>query len=135
MNLSIYSLHHLAFKGILSFFFVFRHQDWDAIAEELGTNRSGYQCFIVYQNKLNCSLRRNNWDPEEDTKLIQIVEKYRIGEYIPWGKVCFQLYSCQLSAFAQTISTLNWRYSLWFVIMYILSLDVLTGYLSYGWTN
>lgn len=67
--------------------FFSRHQDWDEIAKELGTNRSGYQCFIVYQNKLNTSLRRNTWEAEEDKKLLQIVEECRIGEYIPWGKV------------------------------------------------
>lgn len=69
----------------------YNHQDWDKIAEELGTNRSGYQCFIVYQNKLNVSLKRNTWDPAEDKKLLRAVEKYKIGNFIPWGKVAYDM--------------------------------------------
>lgn len=66
-------------------------QDWDKIAAELGTNRSGYQCFIVFQNKLNTSLKKNVWDPDEDLKLLKTVEKHRIGDYIPWGKVAYHM--------------------------------------------
>lgn len=74
------------FLKLFSFYF-FRQQNWDAIAKELGTNRSSYQCFIVYQNKLNASIKRNLWEPHEDKRLVELVEKFRIGDYIPWAKV------------------------------------------------
>lgn len=69
--------------------FLHSNEDWDNIAEMLGTNRSGYQCFIVYQNKLNSSFRKSNWSPEEDKKLAKVIEMCRLGDYIPWGKVRF----------------------------------------------
>ncbi|KAK3923142.1 snRNA-activating protein complex subunit 4 [Frankliniella fusca] len=84
-----------------------KHQDWDKIAEELGTNRSGYQCFIVFQNKLNAALKRNTWEPWEDKKLLQAVERHRIGNFIPWGKVAYDM---ENRTKAQVFN--RWSYSL-----------------------
>ncbi|XP_034230203.1 snRNA-activating protein complex subunit 4 [Thrips palmi] len=69
----------------------YKQQNWDLIAEQLGTNRSGYQCFIVFQNKLNENIKRSMWEPEEDQRLQNLVEKFRIGDYIPWAKVTYHL--------------------------------------------
>lgn len=69
----------------------YEQQNWDLIAKELGTNRSGYQCFIVYQNKLNENIKRAAWEPHEDQRLVELVEQFRIGDYIPWAKVAYYL--------------------------------------------
>lgn len=64
------------------------HQDWEEIAKEVG-NRSAYQCFVQYQTKFNSKnvMKNVRWTPEEDKRLIDAVEKYRIGNIIPWTKI------------------------------------------------
>ncbi|XP_039277672.1 uncharacterized protein LOC111047869 [Nilaparvata lugens] len=60
-------------------------EDWDEIATELGTNRSAYNCCKVYQ-KGNLS-KTGKWTKEEDSKLIEAVKKFRVGDEISWMKV------------------------------------------------
>ena len=66
---------------------LYNSQNWDLIAEELGTNRSGYQCICHYQTKLNGCLKKGKWTEEEDEYLREIVDSCRIGTFIPWEKV------------------------------------------------
>ncbi|GFG36437.1 hypothetical protein Cfor_00680 [Coptotermes formosanus] len=65
----------------------YKNQNWDAIAQELGTHRSAYQCMFQYQTRLNDSLRKGKWTKEEDNYLKEVVERCRFGSYIPWSKV------------------------------------------------
>ncbi|KDR18290.1 snRNA-activating protein complex subunit 4 [Zootermopsis nevadensis] len=67
----------------------YENQNWDAIAQELGTQRSAYQCMFQYQTRLNDSLRRSKWTKEEDDYLKETVERCRFGSYIPWSKVTY----------------------------------------------
>jgi len=67
----------------------YKSQNWDAIAQELGTHRSAYQCMFQYQTRLNDSLRKSKWTEEEDNDLKEIVERCRFGSYIPWSKVAY----------------------------------------------
>jgi hypothetical protein len=67
----------------------YENQNWDAIAEELGTQRSAYQCMFQYQTRLNDSLRKSKWTKEEDDYLKEVVEWCRFGSYIPWAKVTY----------------------------------------------
>ncbi|GBP40158.1 snRNA-activating protein complex subunit 4 [Eumeta japonica] len=61
-------------------------EDWDSIAAELDTGRSGYQCFVYYRTNLNTTTCLK-WTKEEDEYLKRLVNYYREGNYIPWGKV------------------------------------------------
>jgi len=65
------------------------NQEWDKIAELLGTNRSGFQCFVHYVSHLKESnnFSSGKWTKVEDRKLISLVNSSKIGDFIPWGKV------------------------------------------------
>lgn len=66
----------------------FSAQNWSEIAKAV-ENRSVYQCFVHYQTHFNNqSVPRNvRWTPEQDQQLMAYVDKYRIGNVIPWTKV------------------------------------------------
>lgn len=68
----------------------FSVQNWTEIAKAV-PNRSVYQCFVHYQthfNNKNTSATKNaRWTPEQDQQLMACVEKYRIGNIIPWTKI------------------------------------------------
>lgn len=66
----------------------FDAQNWTEIAKEV-ENRSPYQCFIHYQTIFaDKHVEKNvSWTPEEDERLIENVEKFRIGSIIPWTKI------------------------------------------------
>ncbi|GFR15127.1 transcriptional activator Myb [Trichonephila clavata] len=63
-------------------------RNWDSIAAKLQTGRSAFQCFQRYQSHLNRSLLRKLWTPEEDAKMLKVIETYRVGKFIPWNIVC-----------------------------------------------
>lgn len=62
--------------------------DWSKVATRMD-RRSVYQCVVHYRTKLalpnavNCG----RWTAEEDALLLENVEKYRIGNEIPWSNV------------------------------------------------
>ncbi|XP_054290103.1 uncharacterized protein LOC129005283 [Macrosteles quadrilineatus] len=66
-----------------------QYQDWDKIAELLGTNRTGYQCIVHYKARLEGSnnLSSGKWTKKEDKKLLTVINSSKLGNYIPWGKV------------------------------------------------
>lgn len=68
---------------------IYSLQNWSAIAAEVGTSRSAYQCFVYYQTALadRNMIKNVRWTKEEDELLKQLVEKYRIGNIIPWTKI------------------------------------------------
>jgi len=65
------------------------HQDWDAIAKLLGTNRSAYQCLVHFNTRINTKRDsvHGKWTEEEDEKLRCIIDASKIAEFIPWSKV------------------------------------------------
>ncbi|XP_015121843.1 snRNA-activating protein complex subunit 4 [Diachasma alloeum] len=73
---------------------VHNQQDWDAIADAVGTGRSGYQCIIRYitlMGPLNLKNKDVPWTAREDQILINVVESLRVGNYIPWSHVTFYI--------------------------------------------
>ncbi|KTF74675.1 hypothetical protein cypCar_00036879, partial [Cyprinus carpio] len=57
---------------------------WDKIAEALGTNRTAFMCFQTYQRYISKTFRRKEWTKEEDEILKKLVEKMKIGNFIPY---------------------------------------------------
>lgn len=62
-------------------------QDWETIAKELNTKRSAFSVCIQYFTKIDDKLLKTKFSAEDDKKLLAIVDKHRIGDYIPWNKV------------------------------------------------
>lgn len=58
-------------------------QNWNLIAEELGTGRSGFIVCRHYLSKVNPPKLIGRFTPEEDRKLIQLVKKYTEGVLFP----------------------------------------------------
>ncbi|KAJ7566647.1 hypothetical protein O6H91_02G112800 [Diphasiastrum complanatum] len=50
--------------------------DWEAIAEQLNTDRTAAQCLMRYQRSLNATIVRSSWTPEEDEQLRVAVQIY-----------------------------------------------------------
>ncbi|ETE66257.1 snRNA-activating protein complex subunit 4, partial [Ophiophagus hannah] len=49
---------------------------WEAIAQELGTQRTAFQCLQKFQS-YNKDFKRSEWSPEEDQMLRQLVQEMR----------------------------------------------------------
>ncbi|XP_035778764.1 uncharacterized protein LOC118459464 [Anopheles albimanus] len=64
------------------------YQDWEKIAQRI-EGRSQYQCLIHFQANLSAMAKNAKmpWTAEEDQRLIDLVEKNRIGKDIVWNKV------------------------------------------------
>lgn len=63
------------------------HQDWDEIARELNTGRTGYQCFVYYRTNVTNNCIGKKWTHEEVTYLKRLIDYFREDVYIPWGKI------------------------------------------------
>lgn len=64
------------------------YQNWDAVAQELGTSRTAYQCFIRYNTtKKLPKVTTCVWELSEDRKLLKLVDLFKIGDFVPWGEV------------------------------------------------
>ena len=48
------------------------------------TGRTAFLCLQTYQRFASDSLRRSNWTPAEDALLRELVDKMRIGNFIPY---------------------------------------------------
>lgn len=66
-------------------------QDWDTIASDLETNRSPLQCMCRYQRFLNEKIYKAAWTPQTNKLLLDVVVNLRIGDYIPFTKVAYNL--------------------------------------------
>ncbi|XP_059405248.1 snRNA-activating protein complex subunit 4 [Carassius carassius] len=62
---------------------------WDKIAEALGTNRTAFMCFQTYQRYISKAFRKKEWTKEEDEILRKLVEKMKIGNFIPYIQMSF----------------------------------------------
>ncbi|KAF6205622.1 hypothetical protein GE061_019795 [Apolygus lucorum] len=60
-------------------------EDWDAIAEDLGTGRSGYQCFYEYVDVL-MKTQEGEWSKSEEEFLIKLVKECTYGDKVLWHK-------------------------------------------------
>ncbi|XP_038869116.1 snRNA-activating protein complex subunit 4-like [Salvelinus namaycush] len=75
------------------------HHNWDQIADKLGTNRTAFMCLQTYQRYICTDFRRRRWGSVEDEILRELVEKMRIGNYIPYTQISYFMEgrgSCQL---------------------------------------
>ncbi|XP_050681280.1 snRNA-activating protein complex subunit 4-like [Leptidea sinapis] len=64
-----------------------QYQDWDSIAKELRTNRTGYQCFVYYHTNINNTFTSKEWTKKEVEHLKRLVEFHKEHDYIPWTKI------------------------------------------------
>ncbi|XP_078082319.1 snRNA-activating protein complex subunit 4 isoform X2 [Mustelus asterias] len=62
--------------------------DWEWIASELQTNRTAFMCLQKYQ-EFNKELRKKEWTEEEDHMLTELVQKMRVGSFIPYTKIAY----------------------------------------------
>ncbi|NXA73248.1 SNPC4 protein, partial [Thryothorus ludovicianus] len=65
-------------------------QDWQTIAQELGTNRTPFQCLQKYQI-YNKDLKRKEWTKDEDQMLLELVQEMRLGNHIPYKKIAYYM--------------------------------------------
>ncbi|XP_045506343.1 snRNA-activating protein complex subunit 4 [Colias croceus] len=63
------------------------YQDWDAIAKELNTGRTAYQCFVYFRTNMGNNFILHNWTKDEEEYLKRLIEYYREDNYIPWSKI------------------------------------------------
>ncbi|NXA34882.1 SNPC4 protein, partial [Eudromia elegans] len=63
---------------------------WQTIAQELGTNRTAFQCLQKYQ-AYNKDLKRKEWSKEEDRMLADLVQEMRVGCHIPYKKIAYYM--------------------------------------------
>ncbi|XP_075761685.1 snRNA-activating protein complex subunit 4 isoform X2 [Pelodiscus sinensis] len=66
------------------------HLHWQTIAQELGTNRSAFQCLQKFQ-AYNKDFKRKEWTKEEDQMLLQLVQEMRVGSHIPYKKIAYYM--------------------------------------------
>uniref|UniRef100_A0A8D3DG43 snRNA-activating protein complex subunit 4 n=1 Tax=Scophthalmus maximus TaxID=52904 RepID=A0A8D3DG43_SCOMX len=72
-----------------------RHKDrhWEGIAHNLGTGRiafmTAFMCLQTFQRFVSTSLRRSTWTPDEDDLLRMLVDKMRIGNFIPYTQMSY----------------------------------------------
>ncbi|NXG06227.1 SNPC4 protein, partial [Sakesphorus luctuosus] len=64
--------------------------DWQSIAQELGTNRTPFQCLQKYQI-CNKDLKRKEWTKDEDEMLLELVQEMRVGSHIPYKKIAYYM--------------------------------------------
>ncbi|NXJ23299.1 SNPC4 protein, partial [Dicrurus megarhynchus] len=64
--------------------------DWQTIAQELGTNRTPFQCLQKYQI-YNKDLKRKEWTKDEDQMLLELVQEMRVGSHIPYKKIAYYM--------------------------------------------
>ncbi|NXW44800.1 SNPC4 protein, partial [Nyctiprogne leucopyga] len=64
--------------------------DWQTIAQELGTNRTPFQCLQKYQ-AYNKDLKRKEWTKDEDQMLLELVQEMRVGSHIPYKKIAYYM--------------------------------------------
>uniref|UniRef100_A0A8C5N106 Small nuclear RNA activating complex polypeptide 4 n=1 Tax=Leptobrachium leishanense TaxID=445787 RepID=A0A8C5N106_9ANUR len=64
------------------------HVNWQVIAQELGTNRTGFQCLQKYQ-LTNKDFRRKEFTKKEDEMLTDLVQQMRVGNHIPYRRISY----------------------------------------------
>ncbi|XP_048368604.1 snRNA-activating protein complex subunit 4 isoform X2 [Sphaerodactylus townsendi] len=69
-----------------------RHKclNWEAVTQELGTQRTAFQCLQTFQANSK-DFKRSEWTPEEDQMLSQLVQDMRVGSHIPYRKIAYYM--------------------------------------------
>ncbi|XP_044051752.1 LOW QUALITY PROTEIN: snRNA-activating protein complex subunit 4 [Siniperca chuatsi] len=62
---------------------------WETIATELGTGRTAFLCLQTFQRFVSGSLKHGSWTPSEDAQLRELVDKMRIGNFIPYTQISY----------------------------------------------
>ncbi|KAL0979725.1 hypothetical protein UPYG_G00188750 [Umbra pygmaea] len=65
------------------------HCNWNQIADELGTNRTAFMCLQTYQRYICTDFRGRKWNSKEDQSLRELVEKMRIGNFVPYTQISY----------------------------------------------
>ncbi|KAM9810469.1 snRNA-activating protein complex subunit 4 [Neosynchiropus ocellatus] len=72
------------------------HQErhWEQISLELEashglTGRTAFMCLQTFQRFVSGSLKRGAWTPEEDAQLRELVDKMRIGNFVPYTQISY----------------------------------------------
>lgn len=63
------------------------YQDWKKIATQLNTNRSEFTVCVHYFSKLYNKYKKAKFTPEEDQLILDLINEFRIGTYIPWNEI------------------------------------------------
>ncbi|XP_054629714.1 snRNA-activating protein complex subunit 4 isoform X2 [Dunckerocampus dactyliophorus] len=66
-----------------------KERNWDLIAAELGTGRTAFMCLQTFQRFISDSLKRRTWTESEDKKFRELVDKMRIGNFIPYTQISY----------------------------------------------
>lgn len=87
-------------------------RNWSVIAKELNTGRTAMQCFQRYQSTHNPRMIKREFTPEEDAKILELVERYgsnwdEISTHIP-GRTASQLNHRYNNTSRQCIRSGNW---------------------------
>ncbi|XP_034548051.1 snRNA-activating protein complex subunit 4 [Notolabrus celidotus] len=64
-------------------------RDWETIASDLESGRTAFLCLQTFQRFVSGSLRHSSWTPAEDFLLKELVEKMRIGNFIPYTQMSY----------------------------------------------
>ncbi|KAF4074534.1 hypothetical protein AMELA_G00240340 [Ameiurus melas] len=65
------------------------YRDWEQIAESLGNGRTAFMCFQIYQRYISKQFRKREWTEEEDRVFRELVDKMRIGNFIPYTQISY----------------------------------------------
>ncbi|NWJ09252.1 SNPC4 protein, partial [Crypturellus undulatus] len=63
---------------------------WQTVAQELGTNRTAFQCLQKYQ-AYNKDLKRKEWTKEEDRMLADLIQEMRVGSHCLYKKIAYYM--------------------------------------------
>ncbi|XP_062310045.1 snRNA-activating protein complex subunit 4 [Osmerus eperlanus] len=63
--------------------------NWELIAEQLGTNRTGFMCLQAFQRYVSKTFKKGPWQPQDDQQLRDLTEKMRVGNFIPYTQMSY----------------------------------------------
>ncbi|VDN05493.1 unnamed protein product [Thelazia callipaeda] len=61
--------------------------NWNVIAERLGTNRTPFQCFVKYRSELEIENTGRPWTKEEDAQLMTLAHCMQVNGHMHWEKI------------------------------------------------
>lgn len=81
--------------------FKYKEQDWDKIAKDLGTKRTGYQCFVYYVTNFINSSNTRKWHEDESKFLDRIVRLCTDSDGASWPRIA----ACMANGTAKEVYT------------------------------
>ncbi|KAM3718017.1 snRNA-activating protein complex subunit [Dirofilaria immitis] len=64
-----------------------RWNNWNVIAERLGTNRTAFQCFVKFRSELDVDNIGRSWTKEEDAQLMTLAHCMQVNGKMNWEKI------------------------------------------------